>query len=390
MNTQRWMNRQFFSFFITWGVFLPYWTGWMIHTKGITVSQASLIMSLGLVTRGISTLFVFPYLSGKFSSKWLINGMSLGSLLAIIFYIPANSFPMLLSVTVILHFFYPTLMPALDSAASVLVQNNQLQHYGKSRSWGSIGFVVSGIFLTILTGAYGDRVILWALLIGTFAFICLGILKAPAVLSEKSHNSLKNKNSLLKLFKFKHFGIVLLIVILLQAAHASYYNYGYIYLQHIKAPKYLLGMILNIAVISEIIFFLIADRTFRNFSVGSLLTLATLGSTMRWLIIFTFPNIFAFCIAQTLHACSFAMGHYAFMKYLIKNIPHDQIPRVQGIYSSLALSWGTAVLTIFGGYLYDIDPRYAFLGMIACSIPALIVSLVYKKFENEKSANETC
>ncbi|MDV2583756.1 MFS transporter, partial [Alkalibacillus haloalkaliphilus] len=60
MNTQRWMSRQFFSFFITWGIFLPYWTGWMIYTKGITVSQASLIMSLGLVVRGVSTIFAFP------------------------------------------------------------------------------------------------------------------------------------------------------------------------------------------------------------------------------------------------------------------------------------------------------------------------------------------
>lgn len=386
MNTQRWMNRQFFSFFLTWGVFLPYWTGWMIHTKGISVSQASLIMSLGLVTRGLSTLFVFPYLSEKFSSKKLLNGMTFGTLLAIIFYIPANTFPVLLAVTIVLHFFYPALMPALDSAASVLVQNNQLQHYGKSRSWGSIGFVVAGIFLTVLAGMYGDKVILWALLIGTSAFICLGILKAPAVLSEKPQNGQKNKTSLLKLFKFKHFGFVLLIVILLQAAHASYYNYGYIYLQHIKAPKYLIGIILNIAVISEIIFFILADRAFRNFSVGSLLTLATLGSTARWIIIFAFPNISAFCIAQTLHACSFAMGHYAFMKYLIKNIPHDQIPRAQGIYSSLALGWGTAVLTIFGGYLYGIEPRYAFLGMIACSIPSLLVSLVYKKLEYKKTA----
>ncbi|MDF2558472.1 MAG: 3-phosphoglycerate kinase [Bacillales bacterium] len=384
MNTQKWMNIQFFSFFMSWGVFLPYWTGWMIHTKGITVSQASLIMSVGLATRGITTLFVYPYLSGKCSSKNLLNGMAFGTLLAIIFYIPANTFLMLMVVTIVLHLFFPTLMPALDSAAGVLVQNNKLQHYGKSRSWGSIGFVVAGIFLTVLTGVYGEKMIFWALLIGTFAFSCLGIMKAPADLYKRSQKRMDKSKSILKLVQYKHFGIVLLIVILLQAAHASYYNYGYIYLQHIKAPKYLVGMILNIAVISEIVFFMIADRKFQNLTVGSLLSIATLGSTVRWIILFTFPNIFAFCIAQTLHACSFAMGHYAFMKYLIKNIPHDQIPRAQGIYSSLALSWGTAFLTIFGGYLYDIEPRYAFLGMIVFTIPSLLVSLIYKKLENEK------
>ncbi len=67
----------------------------------------------------------------------------------------------LLLVTVILHLFYPTLMPALDSAASVLVQNKQLKHYGRSRQWGSIGFVSVGVILTIFTGKFGDEIIFW-------------------------------------------------------------------------------------------------------------------------------------------------------------------------------------------------------------------------------------
>jgi len=389
MNTQRWMNRQFFSFFLTWGVFLPYWTGWMIHTKGITVSEASLIMSLGLVARGLSTLFAFPYLSGKFSSKTLLNGMSIGTLIAILLYIPVNSFANLLLVTLFLNFFYPILMPALDSAASVLVQSNQLKHYGKSRSWGSIGFVVAGMILTFFTGAIGDEVILWAMLLGTIILMCLGFMNAPIVLSKKPQADETKKGGMLKIFRIKNFGIVLVIVILLQAAHASYYSYGYIYLQEINAPKYLIGLILNIAVMAEILFFSIADRNFRKFSVGSLLILSALGSTVRWVLVFAFPNVIVFSIAQMLHACSFAMAHYAFMKYLIKHIPHEQIPNAQGIYSALALSWSTAVFTIFGGYLYEMEPRYSFIGMIVCTIPAMLLALIYQKLEHVKgSANQ--
>ncbi len=384
MNTQRWMGRQFFSFYLTWGVFLPYWTGWMIHTKGITVSQASLIMSLGLVVRGLSTLFVFPYLSGKFSSKTLLNGMGVGTLIGILSYIPANSFASLLVVTLFVHFFYPTLMPALDSTAGFLVQTKQLKHYGKSRSWGSIGFVVAGMILTFFTGALGDEVILWALLLGILVFIFLGFMRTPAVLSEKPKIDPAKKGGMLKLFRIRHFGLVLIIVILLQAAHASYYNYGYIFLQEIHAPKYLIGVILNIAVIAEIIFFTVADKYFHKFSAGTLLALAALGSSIRWILVFAFPNVVVFSIAQTLHACSFAMGHYAFMKYLINNIPNAEIPKAQGMYSALALSWSTAVFTIFGGYLYEIEPRYAFIGMIICTIPSMIFALVYRKLELKK------
>ncbi len=45
----------------------------MMHIKGVSVSEASFIMSLGLAARGISTLLFFPYLSGKFSDESLIK-----------------------------------------------------------------------------------------------------------------------------------------------------------------------------------------------------------------------------------------------------------------------------------------------------------------------------
>lgn len=382
MNAHRWMSTQFFSFYVTWGIFLPYWTGWMVDTKGVTVSEASLIMSLGLVARGLSTLSIYPYLSNKFSSKALLNGAAIASVLAILCYIPANSFTSLLIVTLALNFFYPTLMPALDSAASVLAQHKQLTNYGKSRQWGSIGFVIAGMILTVFTGTFGDEVILWALLLGTVMLAGFGFMQAPAVLSNKPEASQSQKKGMLSLFRIKHFSLVLIIVILLQAAHATYYNYGYLYLQEIEAPKYLIGLIINIAVLAEIAFFAVADRRFNRFSVGSLLALASLGSTIRWVLVFAFPSVLVFSIAQILHACSFAMAHYAFIKYLIKNIPASQVPAAQGMYSALALSWSTAVFTVFGGYLYEIEPRYAFLGMIVCTVPSMLLALYYRKLEN--------
>lgn len=204
MNTQRWMSRQFFTFYLTWGIFLPYWTGWMINSKGVSVAEASLIMSLGLVIRGLSTLFAFPYLSSKFSSKMLLNGMGIGTFLAILLCIPASSYWTLMAVVLLLHFFYPTLMPALDTAAGVLVQNRQLKHYGKSRSWGSLGFVIGGLILTLFTSKLGDGVIIWALLIGLFLLIALGMLKAPDVLSNKPKPLPAARGAMLKLFKVKH------------------------------------------------------------------------------------------------------------------------------------------------------------------------------------------
>lgn len=378
MNYQRWMSQNFFTFFMTWGIFLPYWTGYLITGKGLTVPEASYIMSFGLVARGFSTLFIFPYISRKWSSKRVLDFLAIGAFISAFLYIPANSLSTLLIVTLIFSVFYPALMPALDSIAGLLVQHGQL-HYGKSRSYGSIGFIVMVLIISMVTAKFGDGTILWIMLIGLAVLLLINARPAPSVLLETPKLSSSNKFTIKGLLKVKYFPIVLLIGILLQGAHASYYNYGYIYLQQLGVEKYYIGLIINIGVLFEILFFAKADRIFGNWKPVSLLVFAAAGSTVRWLLVSLTPSIPVFIISQSLHAFSFAMAHFAVILFFTQHLPKEQMPNAQGMYGALALSWSTAVLTLFGGFLYEIEPRFAFLGMIVFTIPALLLSLHLKR-----------
>lgn len=379
MNNQRWLSQKFFVFFITWGIFLPYWTGWLVQAKGLSVTEASLIMGLGLLARGASTLLAFPLASKYWSSHTVILILTAGSLVATILYIPASSFGALFVVTILFSTVYPALLPAVDSAAGALVQHGGV-HYGKSRSYGSIGFVISVLIISMITGYFGEQAILWSMMVGLCLMLLMGFLPTPAILLMKpTAKDRKESLTMRSLWQVKSFPIVLLIVILLQGAHASYYNYGYIYLQELDVNKYYIGMIINIAVIFEIIFFLKADNWFKNWQPSSLLLLAASGSTIRWLLIFLFPNVWIFMFSQTLHTLSFGVAHYAFIYYLTKNLPKQQMANAQGIYSALAYSLSTAVLTLAGGFLYEISPRLAFLGMIICTLPAILLIMVTRK-----------
>lgn len=378
MNYQRWMSQNFFTFFMTWGIFLPYWTGYLITGKGLTVAEASYIMSFGLVARGFSTLFIFPYISRKWSSKRVLDFLAAGAFISAFLYIPANSLTTILIVTLIFSVFYPALMPALDSIAGQLVQHGQL-HYGKSRSYGSTGFVVMVLIISIVTANFGDGSILWLMLVGLAILLILNARPAPAVLLETPKLLSSNKFTIKDLLKVKYFPIVLLIGILLQGAHASYYNYGYIYLQELGVEKYYIGFIINIGVLFEILFFAKADRIFGNWKPGSLLILAATGSTVRWLLVSLIPSVPVFVISQSLHALSFAMAHFAVVLFFTQHLPKEQMPNAQGMYGALAMSWSTAVLTLFGGFLYEIEPRLAFLGMVVFSLPALILSIYLKR-----------
>ena len=379
MNHQRWLSQYFFIFFITWGVFLPYWTGWLVQAKGLSVQEASLIMGFGLVARGISTLFAFPLASKFWSSQRVILILTIGSLIATILYLPATSFTMLFAVTILFSAIYPSLLPAVESTAGALMQQKNV-HYGKSRSYGSIGFVVSVLIISMLTGYFGEQAILWSMIAGLFLMLIMCFQPAPAILHDKPMaKDRKESLSMRGLWNVKSFPIVLLVVILIQGAHASYYNYGYIYLQDLGVSNYFIGLIINIAVLFEILYFAKADHLFKNWKPSSLLILAALGSTLRWVIVYLFPNVWIFMVSQSLHAFSFGIAHIAFIQYITKNLPRQQIPNAQGVYSAIALSLGTAVLTLIGGYLYEVSPGLAFLGMTVCTVPAMLILLMTRK-----------
>ena len=379
INNQRWLSQSFFVFFFTWGIFLPYWTGWLVQAKNLTVADASMIMAFGLVARAVATMFVFPFMSKYMSNKKIIITFTMLALCAAVFYIPATSRVSLLLITILFSLVYPTLMPAIESGASSLVQQGKV-HYGKSRSYGSIGFVIAVLIISMLTGFWGEQAILWSMIIGLIFLLIKQFMPTPGpLLTKPSIEDRRQKLSMKELWKVKTFPVVLIVVFLLQGAHAAYYNYGYIYLQELDVNAFYIGMIINIAVIFEILYFMKADNFLSKWRPSSLFLLAGAGSTLRWVLIFLFPNVGIFIISQALHALSFGMAHIAFIRYLTISLPKEQIPNAQGIYSGLALSLSTAILTFVGGYLYEIQPGLAFLGMIICTVPAIILILISRK-----------
>ena len=378
MNNQRWLAKNFFIFFITWGIFLPYWTGWLINDKGLTVSEASIIMGFGLVARAVSTMFIFPFVSKVMSNKNVLIFFTASSLIVTLLYIPINSFGGLFIMTLLFSAFYPALLPAVESSASTLMQHGSI-HYGRARSFGSFGFVVAVLIISMISGMYGERMILWMMILGLTALLIIQFMPAPQVLNMVTVKEERKTLSMKGLFEVKSFIIVLFVVILLQGAHASYYNYGYIYLQDLNVNPFYIGMILNVAVIFEVLYFYKADTILTKWKPSSLLLIAAIGSTVRWILVYAFPNMPMFIFSQALHALSFAMAHYAFIRYISKVLPQEQIPNAQGIYSALAMSLSAAVLTLLGGALYEIEPGLAFLGMIICTVPAILLILLTKK-----------
>ncbi|CAM3219339.1 MFS transporter [Filibacter tadaridae] len=380
MNNQRWLSTSFLVFFFTWGVFLPYWTGWLTIEKGLSVTAASIVMGAGMVARSFSTFLVFPYLTRKMSLIRVMKWMTIASLLLALLYIPSSSFTVLLVITILFSAVYPIILPAVESGASVLMQTGHI-HYGKSRSFGSIGYTVALLLIGAATAIWSEQSILYMMLIGLGAASLFFMRSAPTALrTAPVRTETDTKSTDFKaLFSSKGFVVILILTILLQGAHASYYNFGFIFLDELGVNGLYIGIILNIAVLFEILFFTRADRLFANMKTSTMFLIAGIGSTLRWLLIYLFPFTSVFIGTQVLHAVSFGVAHFAFIKYISKSLPGSQIAAAQGMYAAFAMSLSTAILTFPGGYLYDISPRLAFLGMTICTIPAIVIVLTTRK-----------
>ena len=376
INSQKWLSINFAAFFFTWGVFLPYWTGWLTNEKGLSVLHASIIMGAGMIARAISTFVFFPIATKLLSIRRVMIWTAFASLLIMTLYIFVDTFIPLLIITIVFSLVYPNLLPAMESSASVLIQTERI-HYGKSRSFGSIGYTVGLLLIGAVTAIWNEQGILWVMLIGLAFVWYFHTRPAPSSLTiQPEIREGKNKKSEVKrLIASKPFVTVLLLSILLQGAHASYYNYGFIYLQDLGVNSLYIGLVLIVAVLLEILFFARADLFFGKTKVSTMYLIAAGGSTLRWVLIFLFPTVWVFVISQLLHAVSFGVAHYAFIQFISKRLSQNEIPTAQGMYASLAMGLSTAILTFIGGYLYEISPGIAFLGMTVCTIPSIFIVL---------------
>ncbi|MEM1502914.1 MFS transporter [Domibacillus sp. 8LH] len=373
--SQFWLSLMFFAFYFSWGIFMPYWNAWLVSEKQLPVETASTLIAIGLFIRAASTFFLYPALSAKFPAGTLLKWFSILAALLSLLFIPASSYMMLLIVMIVFSLIYPIIMPMADSAGALLMKTEHI-HYGKSRSWGSIGYTISVFLIGIATAMFTNTAILY-MLIGSLVFTAaVASFRTPSVLQQSGdlrHVPLR------QLFRSRRFVTALIICVLIQGAHAAYYNYGVLYLEYLGVNNIWTGVILNIAVAAEILFFMVADRFLGRVSVRSMFMWAALAAVLRWAFMFIFPSVPVYIFAQVFHAFTFGLAHYAFIRLLNEEFDSSEIPAAQGVYSSLGMGLSTAVLTFGAGFLYDIEPRLAFLSMAVVALPAVFISFLMRK-----------
>ncbi len=353
LHSTRWLALSYFTYFFSYGIFLPFWSVWL-KGIGLTPEMIGILLGSGLVARFLGSLLIAPRVSDP---SLLIKAVRVLALLTLVFMVGFN-------------LFFSPLVPLTDALANTW-QKQITMDYGRVRLWGSIAFVIGSALVGKLVSLYDYRAILALLSIGILSML-LGMLLRPSVMPQGESRQQESagwpawRSLVAQSWRF------LACVCLLQGAHAAYYGFSAIYWQGAGYSASAVGYLWSLGVVAEVIIFALSNRLFRRFGARDLLLLSAICGVARWGIMGWTTELPWLIVAQILHCGTFTVCHLAAMRYISARKGSDVI-RLQAVYSAVAMGGSIAIMTVFAGFLYQHLGHGVFWVMALVALPAVLL-----------------
>ena len=383
MSSKTWLSTNYFLQFLVTGTFLPFWMVYLTSVKNLTVLEASSIFSMLYIARVISGIFLSPYLIKKYNIDITLKlSVGIGLILAVSYGF-TNEKIVLGLITFLFGMIYFMVSPLVEGLASLFLREENID-YGKARTYGSLGFTVIGIIIGGILGYVGNEALYYILIFLVALYLVFMFLPQPKLVKNLSFGEPKTKKEKESLYNWvlKDRNAILLIitVFLYQLSHTAYNNYNALYLESMNiSAKWLSGVILNVSVIAEIIFFIFSKRIVKRIKPKNLMVFAGICAIIRWGALAIFHNIYVFTIMQTFHAITFAVAHIAFILILNKDYNNKEIIDMQNLYTAICFQLSMAVGLYIMGALWDISTSYVFY---ASAIIAAVGTLVATRLKS--------
>ena len=378
MSSKTWLSTNYFLQFLVTGTFLPFWMVYLTSVKNLSVLEASSIFSMLYIARVISGIFLSPYLIKKYNIDITLKlSVGIGLILAVSYGF-TNEKIVLGLITFLFGMIYFMVSPLVEGLASLFLREENID-YGKARTYGSLGFTVIGIIIGGILSYVGNEALYYILIFLVASYLVFMFLPQPKLvknLSFEEPNAKKEKESLYSwVLKDRNAILLIITVFLYQLSHTAYNNYNALYLESMNiSAKWLSGVILNISVIAEIIFFIFSKRLVKRIKPKNLMIFAGVCAIIRWGALAMFHNIYVFTIMQTFHAITFAVAHIAFILILNKDYSNKEIIDMQNLYTAICFQLSMAVGLYIMGALWDISTSYVFYASAIIAVLGTVVA----------------
>ncbi|MEE4407787.1 MULTISPECIES: 3-phenylpropionate MFS transporter [unclassified Serratia (in: enterobacteria)] len=370
LQSTRWLALSYFTYFFSYGIFLPFWGVWL-KGEGIAPETIGILLGAGLVARFLGSLLIAPRVKDP---SHLVTALRLLALLTLAFAVGfcfGNGWGWLMLVIAGFNLFFSPLVPLTDALAATW-QKQITMDYGRVRLWGSLAFVIGSALTGQMVSVWGHNAILYSLILSVLAML-LGMMLKPSVMPQgETRTQSEPDRSLREMLKEGPVWRFLLCVTLLQGAHAGYYSFGSIYWQEAGYSASTIGYLWSLGVVAEVIVFASSNFLFRRWNARNLLLLSACCGVLRWSLMASSTELGWLLVIQILHCGTFTVCHLAAMRFIAAR-KGPEVIRLQAIYSALAMGGGIAIMTVIAGFLFEHLQGGVFWVMAAVALPALFI-----------------
>ena len=330
----------FFTLIGDYVIFMPKF----FESEGFSASEIGIIFSALPIARFITP---FLYLKRAITKRDYVLSLIISSLSS--FLLLSNSFFLLLVAFFLIGASFSITFSYIEAIAIEKLK----EKYGKSRVYGSIGFMLLGIVFSYIN----------ANLVYSYIFLMIATnLVAFYFADDKKLQRSFEKIDFLKTYKFW------IALILFQISFGGFYNFFTIYNLNHGISKEYIGWLWAIGVIAEIFAFLIQHNFIKKLKPLKWLKISIFLTAIRWLMLYLFAgNLILIALSQTIHAFSFAIFHTAALLYISSQYKNKTLAQqfYAGIAYGLAAFLGSLISgVLYGEYLYLYEALFAFIAFL--------------------------
>ncbi|MGO2405808.1 MAG: 3-phenylpropionate MFS transporter [Vibrio litoralis] len=368
-----WISQYFFGFFFVYGVYLPFWGLWLSQ-QGVSSADIGLLIGLGFATRCVTNLLLTPRLH---KVEYLLPALRILTFISLIFcslhVLTGGNFWWLALTTVGFNASFGPGMPLSDAVANYYSKLKVID-YGRSRLWGSVSFIVGSTLVGYLANGFGADMIVYTAMAGLLVATLLSLrnpTQLPVTQAAEQHQERPKLIGLVKQWPVVKF---LCLIALIQGSHAAYYSFSAIHWKEVGISESVIGYLWSFSVVSEVLLFAFSARLFGGWSLRAMFLVASVAAIARWSGLALTHDIWLLAGLQTLHGLTFALTHFATIRYIQQADDRHMVP-LQGLYNAIPLGAFVALMTALSGWGYQAWGAGVFWVMAAMGVLALLVKL---------------
>jgi PPP family 3-phenylpropionic acid transporter len=339
----------YFFYFASVGVYIIFLPK-VLHDIGYSPNDIGILFALAPLMRFLTPFLFLKHIKlNNHIFKW---SLYLSIVSSMFFYITIDNFYLFLINNLILGICISLVLPYIETYAIGTLGKNR---YGKSRLYGSIGFMT--IALVLAKFLNNSNIALHYYLISTIltAFFAILIIKDENKTIQE--NQVDNKP--FSIFTYWSFWLSLF---LMQVSFGGFYNFFTIYETSHGISLEMTSYLWAFGVVCEIIMLYFQAPLLKN-NLITVIKISVFLTIIRWLLLFLYPNSLTITfISQSIHALSFGLYHSAVIMYLYTLYSNKKL--AQQFMFGFAYGLGGFVGAIVSGFVYG-DYLFLYSSLIA-------------------------